>query len=227
MSNDLRSNDLRSIDLRSNDLRSKRPEGPLLFDLGGVFIRVHTDRLIGRIKDIFGAPSDDAVRRAVLDPPILSQYETGRLSDIEFFTAVQARIGRISSLPAFRDAWQGCFTPNRPMIRFLESLHGRCRLILVSNTNPMHAEYLIEHYPFLSCFDRLILSFESGTAKPDPGIYHDALAAADAHPHRCLFVDDSEENVAAALELGIPSRRFEGNRAFFRFWDQWLVTGED
>ncbi len=59
------------------------------------------------------------------------------------------------------------------------------------------AECLIR-FPFLQSFDGVVVSAHEGLIKPDPAIFRVlferyGLAASD-----CIFVDDSEKNIAAA-----------------------------
>lgn len=51
--------------------------------------------------------------------------------------------------------------------------------------------------------DAVILSFEVGAAKPDPGIYLAALEALEARPHEALFVDDQVPYCDGAAEVGL------------------------
>ena len=53
--------------------------------------------------------------------------------------------------------------------------------------------------------DAIVLSFEVGVAKPDPGIYLAALGALDATPERSVFVDDQPAYCEGAEALGIRS----------------------
>ncbi|MDT0308955.1 HAD-IA family hydrolase [Streptomyces sp. DSM 44917] len=52
-------------------------------------------------------------------------------------------------------------------------------------------------------FDEVVLSAEHGVRKPDPAIFRLVLDKLEVAPERCLFIDDSEENLAAAHGLGI------------------------
>lgn len=52
-------------------------------------------------------------------------------------------------------------------------------------------------------FDEVVLSAEHGLRKPDPAIFQLVLDKLGVPAHRCLLVDDSEENLAAAAGLGI------------------------
>ncbi|WP_055563735.1 HAD-IA family hydrolase [Streptomyces atriruber] len=51
--------------------------------------------------------------------------------------------------------------------------------------------------------DDVISSADLGIAKPDRRMYETAAERAGAAPGRCLFVDDREENVDAAVALGM------------------------
>lgn len=51
--------------------------------------------------------------------------------------------------------------------------------------------------------DAVVLSFEAGVAKPDPGIYRTALDALGAAPEEAVFVDDQLAYCEGALAVGI------------------------
>ncbi|MFD7591587.1 HAD family hydrolase [Kitasatospora sp. NPDC059812] len=51
-------------------------------------------------------------------------------------------------------------------------------------------------------FDVVVLSAEHGVRKPEPAAFRIVLENLDVRATECLFVDDSEENLAAAQKLG-------------------------
>jgi 2-haloacid dehalogenase len=63
-------------------------------------------------------------------------------------------------------------------------------------------------YPFLDLFDEIVLSGEVQIIKPDPRIYEVLLERIKRAAPDCLFIDDSEVNVAVAEELGFQTIRF-------------------
>jgi putative hydrolase of the HAD superfamily len=100
--------------------------------------------------------------------------------------------------------WSAIFTPMPETIALLEEIRGRCRLMLISNTNALHFAYLAQHAPFIFLFDDRILSFRVGLRKPDPAIFRHALDLAGARAEETLCIDDRIENIAAAEALGVP-----------------------
>jgi putative hydrolase of the HAD superfamily len=78
------------------------------------------------------------------------------------------------------------------------------RTAIVSNcdhaTRPIVDDLGLEHEA-----DAIVLSFEVGVAKPDPGIYRAALEAVGAGPEEAVFVDDQAWYCKGAEALGIRS----------------------
>jgi 2-haloacid dehalogenase len=63
-------------------------------------------------------------------------------------------------------------------------------------------------YPFMDLLDEIVLSGEVQIVKPDPRIYTVLLERIERSAADCLFIDDSEANIAVAEELGFQTIRF-------------------
>lgn len=83
----------------------------------------------------------------------------------------------------------------------LGTLRGRVRLGVISNALPSLSEAL-DFLRLHSYFDEIINSSLVNVWKPDRRIYQIALERLGVTPQKSIFVDDLEENVAAAEELG-------------------------
>jgi HAD superfamily hydrolase (TIGR01509 family) len=59
--------------------------------------------------------------------------------------------------------------------------------------------------------DEIIISAEEGVIKPDPKIYRIALERLEAEPETSLLLDDTEENVLAARDIGMKAIKFVNN----------------
>jgi len=75
-------------------------------------------------------------------------------------------------------------------------------LAVLSNFTPDLNEYL-EKYKISHFFERVFISAVLRMKKPDPAIYRHALKEMNVLPQESLFIDDKEENIAAALNLGM------------------------
>jgi putative hydrolase of the HAD superfamily len=108
----------------------------------------------------------------------------------------------------FRRDWNSHFTVNREILPFVESLIGRVKVLLLSNTNAIHMAYLMAELPLLRRFDDLVLSHEVKKMKPDPAIFEEALRRAGSVPSRTAFFDDVPEFVEAAKKVGLRAYVF-------------------
>jgi 2-haloacid dehalogenase len=64
-------------------------------------------------------------------------------------------------------------------------------------------------FEFLTWFDGLLISGDEGIAKPDPAIYELLLDRFDLTARHTVFIDDREENIAAARSAGLVGVHFE------------------
>ena len=92
-------------------------------------------------------------------------------------------------------------TPLPAMYELIRDLRGRgVRTALLSNSwGP--AGYPRHDFPEL--FDAVVISGEVGMRKPEPRIFRHAAALLDLEPAHCVFVDDVEANVTAAIACGM------------------------
>jgi len=87
-------------------------------------------------------------------------------------------------------------------------LKKNCKLILLSNTDPIHFTFIRNKYKILDIFDDFVLSYKIGYKKPSQAIYLYAIKKAGTSPNEILFIDDIYEHVQAAKLLGIKSIQY-------------------
>ena len=94
-------------------------------------------------------------------------------------------------------------------LEFLQSLKGKYRLFLLTNTDMIHIEHF-EHKEgmsftrdFYNCFEKVYYSYELGIRKPNVEVFKMLLHKHELSPRRTLFVDDRKDNTDAAASLGI------------------------
>ncbi len=63
-------------------------------------------------------------------------------------------------------------------------------------------------FPFFQWFDEIVLSGEVELIKPDPRIFELLLEKTGHAAGECVFIDDSEKNIAAAQALGFQVIRY-------------------
>ncbi len=180
----------------------------ILFDLGKVLVDFDMDSGVRNLFARCSVPRKD-FEEILWDKAWIRSYERGEISTEEFHAYLCRTANLAMELSEFCRTWSGIFAPDM-LVReqVLAALGQNYPLILVSNTNAAHAEYVRQNYPIFEYFDHHILSYEVGSLKPDARIFHRAIAAANLPAEELFFIDDREENVLAARALGMNAHQF-------------------
>jgi putative hydrolase of the HAD superfamily len=183
----------------------------ILFDLGRVIVPFDFRRGYERLEQHCGIPAAEIPRR-IGETDLVHHFERGHLGAEEFFGALSARLGLRIDYAEFCEIWTSIFLPHTLVPESL--IHGlavKYRMVLLSNTNPIHFEMVRKTYPLLRHFHAFVLSHEAGSIKPEPEIYRRAVEVAGCLPEECFFTDDVAEFVAGARAAGIDAVRFENS----------------
>ncbi len=84
-------------------------------------------------------------------------------------------------------------------------------LATVNNESRAMNEFRLAKFGLLEVFDGFFSSCYVGLRKPERKIYQVALDVLQRDPEEAVFIDDREENAAAAASLGIHAIRYEGS----------------
>lgn len=106
-----------------------------------------------------------------------------------------------------RDFWQGDDL-DQELVGYIRGLRAQFQTGLISNAWLELREQLVRHWRIDDAFNDLVISAEVGLAKPDPAIYRLALDRLEVRADRAVFVDDFENNISAAAEIGMHAVLF-------------------
>jgi putative hydrolase of the HAD superfamily len=185
----------------------------LLFDLGNVILPFSHYQIAEKLAPLsrrHERPDPAAIFSYLFDlhRGLVNDYETGRLSSQAFFDTVRKAFDLQLSFDRFVPIWNEIFTEDHAVSALIRSLRGKRKLGLLSNTNPLHYEFIHSTFPIVRSFDRCILSHEVGAKKPAAEIYQEAIRWASVAPEKILFIDDAQRNIEGAEALGIQTIRF-------------------
>jgi len=180
----------------------------LIFDLGGVIVPLDFPRAFQEISSFTPHPAEE-IQRRIAATDLYVRAESGRISPADFMREMSRQLDLSADEATFRRIWCSVFPP-RTLIedQWLEQLHHRYRILMLSNTNVIHFEMIRESYPILRHFDGFVLSYEVGHIKPAPEIYREAIRRAGCRPEECFFTDDTAANVEGALREGLDAVLF-------------------
>lgn len=182
----------------------------ILFDLGNVIVPFEIERTYRAMQADCGLPVDEIAER-IRTSGLYALYESGQLKTDDFFARFRDLLGMRCTLEEFKDIWSALFLPHTTVSEELVlALKERYRLVLLSNTNELHFNWIRPRYPILRHFDALTLSWEVQAMKPDERIFAAAVANAQCRPEECFFTDDIPRYIEAAQAYGIDAEVFTG-----------------
>jgi putative hydrolase of the HAD superfamily len=140
---------------------------------------------------------------------INSLYEQGFISTKEFIEFYLENFEYLSE-EAIIDNWNFMLKdfPNH-RLEFLKELKksSQYKLILLSNTNELHIDWVKKHIPFYedfkNCFDAFYLSHEIQLRKPNADIFEFVLKENNLKTENTLFIDDNKGNILTAKKIGL------------------------
>lgn len=194
----------------------------IVFDFGGVLTGLDKHACVDALCKI-GAGNIAFYVDEFRQEDLFDGLETGRITVGEFCNEVRRLCPECTaSDDEICAAWNALIIgiPHRKLDKLL-SLKQNYRLMLLSNTNPIHwHKAVLEFFPYEGhevddYFEKTFLSYRMHMVKPDEQIFRQMLIDGQILPGETLFIDDSPVNCAKASELGITTICAENG-------DEWL-----
>ncbi len=179
----------------------------IIFDLGGVLVLTHWDRVTQPLAELSGL-SAERVLDEIVSGDASYPFMRGEFDQWEFHRRLSEQLKMDLSPERLFEIWPNIITPNGEINTLIEMLKRHYRLVLGSNTDVLHHRRSIEVQEALRHFDDALVSYELGCCKPDATFFSRGLDKLSASPEECVFIDDRKENVDAAQSQGIAAIRF-------------------
>jgi HAD superfamily hydrolase (TIGR01549 family) len=175
----------------------------IVFDFGNV-IAFFSHRRAAEQLAVYGTVSPTAIADFIFNGTLEDDYEAGRIPTNVFMDTVRNALHLTCTDEQFDLAFSDMFTANPEVCELLPHLKPHNRLILLSNTNDLHARFYLSKYrQELAPFESFVLSHQVGIRKPDPGIYDYCRKQAGSPPaSECVFIDDMPSNIDGVRRCG-------------------------
>ena len=194
-----------------------RPDAKItatFWDCGGVLLTNGWDHIARRqVTEHFGLSFDEFEQRH--EQPD-DEWERGKISLHDYLQQTVFYTQRKFSEEDFITRMRSVSQPLYPeMIAFVRDLRAARTsqavplIYLLSNESSELMDYRIPQFGLTNLFDAFLVSSYIGLRKPGEEFFKCALNVSRRPPEQCVFIDDREENVAAARNLGIHGIRLE------------------
>ncbi|MFC9288685.1 HAD-IA family hydrolase [Streptomyces sp. NPDC057052] len=186
-----------------------RPFDAVLCDVDNV-IRTFDSTHLESLERVAGV-AEGTTKKVAFSPEAVGPLLLGRITEQEWVASIAAGLaGLVDEETGWALGTALLESPFRADVTVLELLRRarvRVPLVLVTNAT-LGLERDLEAMGLTELADEVVSSARVGLAKPDRRIFELGAARAGVRPDRCLFVDDSPENVEAAAALGMTAVHF-------------------
>lgn len=179
-------------------MTSAAPEA-VVFDLGGVLLDWSPAHVLAP-DDVVALDIDGVQRELDLGTPVEQVRARWRT----------AHPRRTATVDRYFDEWHRTVAgPIDDVVAILAELRDTpVGLYALSNFSAELFRQARPRFAFLEWFDGMVISGDEGVIKPDPRIYELLVERFGLTPSQTVFVDDREDNVAAAREAGLVGIHF-------------------
>ena len=210
-------------DGRGVRLSAAAPYEALIFDLGGVIVS-HDNAVLGqRLLSKCAPGTESSALRAIAEA---EAYGTGAPLG-ELHQRLADELGYSGDWETFSADWCCHLAVERSMLAFVEALGRRNRVLIFSNTNAGHWDFLVRSTNGRLAAFESYLSHEIGWLKPSVDAFAHVARAAGVTPGRSLFFDDRAENVDGARAAGFKAEVFASETSLREFLRDQGVTWDE
>lgn len=182
----------------------------LLLDMGGVILDVDYTQ----IEKIFQTYNIDgkAIYTQQTQLPLIDDFEIGKITPAEFRQGIRQTVKTNLEDKQIDYIWNSMIGNARvETIKLLGELKLKYnKILLFSNTNAIHVDFVKDLFAkaigfdiFTLLFDKTYFSNEIHLRKPHPESFAWVLEDAGINPEETLFIDDTQKNIDGAKQVGL------------------------
>jgi putative hydrolase of the HAD superfamily len=142
----------------------------VIFDLGRVLVNIDSRLLVEKLfKGMDAANVQELGRRTMSDPSMI-EFNCGRMSFSDFHYNMCETYDLELDLEAFTELWCQIFYTMEGMKELVAKIAPHIKIGLLSDTDPVHWNFICRRWSWIGAINQPTLSFEVGTMKPNPAI---------------------------------------------------------
>lgn len=180
----------------------------LILDLGGVVCRFAAARRLAALAAGSGLSTQE-VHQRLFASGFDQECDRGHYDLDGQCEGIRARLGVAWDQQRLAALWAQAFEPDGDVLGVVDRVRRTAGTALLTNNGPLVHAVVRDLLPDVAArFDQLCFSYQAGATKPDARAFLGTLERLGLAPEECVFVDDSERNVAGARAVGIDAFPF-------------------
>ncbi|MGC5363383.1 hypothetical protein ACPXCE_17150 [Streptomyces sp. DT24] len=187
----------------------------LCLDMGGVFFSYSFLSALAAWADAADTDANLLRERWQIDGPF-DAFERGEITPDDYLDHLRHRLGLHQlSDEQIAAGWNSIYhAVDTDLVQLLDGAEVRARfhrVVGVSNTNSLHADFWRELYrDQLPVLDTVHCSHEIGATKPQAAFFDHVAATHGVPRSRLVLIDDIAEVTTAAAGLGLRAHHYQG-----------------
>jgi len=185
----------------------------IIFDFGRVISAQKPASLFSSYENDLGL-EPGTINSIMFDSKAWEDALIGGKTVEEFWQEIgpQLNLNTRTAIDAFRCRYHADEAVNHSVVDLLQRLHGRYKLAVLSNSPPGLSQWLAD-WNLLDLFDTVFCSGDEGVVKPEPAAFKLTLQRLAVEPEEAVFIDDTDEHVAASRKMGLQAILFTTGEA--------------
>ncbi len=175
----------------------------IISDLGNVLIYFDNNIFFKKIAAYSPLSEDEIIQKVLTHLELSRSFDMGKVTPEKFYTLAAQIFKAEIDKNTFFSIYNNIFSLNMPNVDLLKSFQSEYKLVMCSNTDVERFGFVKKRFSEVLFFNKYVVSYEVGFMKPHPRIFEVALEEAGTRPEESVFIDDLEENTAAAEKLGL------------------------
>ncbi len=178
----------------------------IIFDLGAVLVNWNPKEMIPKL---FKDNNESTMQQIFqeLKQSVWQDFDKGLVTIDEIISQYESKYDKENMLLLF-DGIADFLSPIKSGIKILDKIkEKKYNIYILSNFSKDLFELASKKHDYenliLNKTNGGVISYQVQTIKPEPEIYQILLNNFNLDPNECLFVDDKEENIIAARNMGI------------------------
>ncbi|HWS49295.1 MAG TPA: HAD family phosphatase [Candidatus Methanoperedens sp.] len=173
----------------------------IVFDYFGVLAGEPALYFNKKISEIIGV---DTKKIKIIYHKYNDLHNTGKITWDELWARVLGDLDKLSSLDEVIKFVKTPKKINLNVISLVKELKEKGLIVaLLSNYSREGGKRMREKEHLDKIFDPMLISAETGLAKPHPEAFYDLLKKLNLKPSEVLFIDDARINIKSAQKIGI------------------------
>ena len=178
----------------------------IIFDVGGVLLDYDRDNLLDNISnDCDSNTHTETIASLIASLKISRGFNTPRT----LFDNLKANHGLSMSFEELSTYWNSGFSKRDWIPELLTDLADRSTLVILSDTNALHWEYILANILDLSVFEHVFVSHELGMMKDSRDVFDQVIDEISLPPKQLLLIDDTFSNTVHASSAGIATHHYK------------------